>query len=472
MANERLDRMVSQREQVGCPDTRQEKGRSSCELRGKNIVPYAPMNLECCVVYSRSQVGVVTALPRVEVLESPFCDTLGIVRSHEDQTLIVGTQALVDPLDKKIDSLRENDLCLSSASTYNLTKVPLPSDESIHTLVDPCENQGGYTLVYELPTTSEVVDNDQSGKTDLDVLDCLGNPNYDFLGKDGFECDPFAAHDSLCLCGDYFLEREGVAFLEISSTSSLCVSYVKPTSVVGLETSDCSSRDEDDEEALKWAALAKLPTFDRLRKGLLFGSQGVADEIDIHDLGFQERNKLLERLMNVCDDEDNEKKLLVKLRQRTDRVGIVLPSIEIRYEHLTVEADAYIGSRALPTCTNFMTNLLEAILNSLHILPSRKRKLTILNDHVSAIIKPCRRTLLLGPPGSGKTTLLLALAGKLDHALKVTGKVTYNGHEMNEFVPQRTAAYISQYDLHIGEMTVRETLEFSARCQGVGSRYG
>lgn len=43
---------------------------------------------------------------------------------------------------------------------------------------------------------------------------------------------------------------------------------------------------------------------------------------------------------------------------------------------------------------------------------------------------------------------------------------------MNEFVPQRTAAYISQHDVHIGEMTVRETLAFSARCQGVGSRYG
>lgn len=43
---------------------------------------------------------------------------------------------------------------------------------------------------------------------------------------------------------------------------------------------------------------------------------------------------------------------------------------------------------------------------------------------------------------------------------------------MHEFVPQRTAAYISQHDLHIGEMTVRETLAFSARCQGVGSRYG
>lgn len=43
---------------------------------------------------------------------------------------------------------------------------------------------------------------------------------------------------------------------------------------------------------------------------------------------------------------------------------------------------------------------------------------------------------------------------------------------MHEFVPQRTAAYISQHDLHIGEMTVRETLAFSARCQGVGTRYG
>jgi ABC-type multidrug transport system ATPase subunit len=56
--------------------------------------------------------------------------------------------------------------------------------------------------------------------------------------------------------------------------------------------------------------------------------------------------------------------------------------------------------------------------------------------------------------------------------MQVSGSVTYNGHEMNEFVPERTAAYISQHDLHIGEMTVRETLAFSARCQGVGTRYG
>lgn len=53
----------------------------------------------------------------------------------------------------------------------------------------------------------------------------------------------------------------------------------------------------------------------------------------------------------------------------------------------------------------------------------------------------------------------------------MTGKITYCGHEFHEFIPQRTCAYISQHDLHHGEMTVRETLDFSGRCLGVGTRY-
>ncbi|CAA3019170.1 pleiotropic drug resistance 1, partial [Olea europaea subsp. europaea] len=235
----------------------------------------------------------------------------------------------------------------------------------------------------------------------------------------------------------------------------------------GIEAFSRSSRDEDDEEALKWAALEKLPTFDRLKKGLLYGSEGV-NEVDVHDLGFQDKKNLIERLVNVVE-EDNEK-FLLKLRNRIDRVGIDLPAIEVRFEHLNIDAEAYTASRALPSFINFHTNIIEGFLNSLNIISSRKRPLSILKD-VSGIIKPCRMTLLLGPPSSGKTTLLLALAGKLDPTLKFSGRVTYNGHGMEEFVPQKTAAYISQHDLHIGEMTVRETLAFSARCQGVGSRY-
>jgi hypothetical protein len=49
--------------------------------------------------------------------------------------------------------------------------------------------------------------------------------------------------------------------------------------------------------------------------------------------------------------------------------------------------------------------------------------------------------------------------------------VTFNGHTHDEFVPQKTAMYVSQNDLHNGELTVRETLDFSARMHGVGTQY-
>ncbi|KAK0570618.1 hypothetical protein LWI29_004030 [Acer saccharum] len=237
-----------------------------------------------------------------------------------------------------------------------------------------------------------------------------------------------------------------------------------------VEVFSRSSRgnEEDDEDALKWAALEKLPTYLRIQRGILTEAEGPTREIDIKSLGWIERRNLIERLVKIAE-EDNEK-FLLKLKERIDRVGLDLPTIEVRFNHLNIEAEAYVGGRALPTIFNFCANIFEGFLNFLHILPSRKKPLPILHD-VSGIIKPRRMTLLLGPPSSGKTTLLLTLAGKLGKDLKFSGKVTYNGHGMEEFVPQRTSAYISQYDLHIGEMTVRETLSFSARCQGVGPRY-
>ncbi|KAI3746260.1 hypothetical protein L6452_08686 [Arctium lappa] len=152
------------------------------------------------------------------------------------------------------------------------------------------------------------------------------------------------------------------------------------------------------------------------------------------------------------------------------RVGIEIPKVEVRYENLWVEGDVYVGDRALPSLFNVTINLIESALGLIGIVPSKKRKVKILQS-ISGIIKPSRLTLLLGPPGGGKTTLLLALAGKLDHDLKVSGNVTYCGHQVFEFIPQRTCAYISPHNLHTGEMTVRETLDFSGRCLGIGARY-
>ncbi|XAR69717.1 hypothetical protein NMG60_11001418 [Bertholletia excelsa] len=229
---------------------------------------------------------------------------------------------------------------------------------------------------------------------------------------------------------------------------------------------------QDDEEELRWAAIERLPTYDRLRKGMLNrvldNGRIVHEEIDVTNLGTQDKKQLMDSILKVVED-DNER-FLQKLRDRTDRVGIEIPKIEVRYEHLSIEGDIYVGSRALPTLYNATLNAIESILGLIRLAPSKKRKIQILKD-VSGIVKPSRMTLLLGPPGAGKTTLLMALAGKLDRDLRVSGKITYCGHELNEFYPQRTCAYISQHDLHYGEMTVRETLDFSGRCLGVGTRY-
>ncbi|KAJ7942379.1 pleiotropic drug resistance protein 2-like [Quillaja saponaria] len=125
---------------------------------------------------------------------------------------------------------------------------------------------------------------------------------------------------------------------------------------------------------------------------------------------------------------------------------------------------------ALPTLLNSTLNTIEGILGLIKLFPYKKRSVQILKN-VSGIVKPSRMTLLLGPPGSGKTTLLRALAGKMDKDLRSSGKITYCGHELSEFDPERTCAFISQHDLHHGEMTVRETFDFSGRCLGVGTRY-
>ncbi|GJM99044.1 hypothetical protein PR202_ga16106 [Eleusine coracana subsp. coracana] len=223
----------------------------------------------------------------------------------------------------------------------------------------------------------------------------------------------------------------------------------------------------DDEEALRWAALEKLPTYDRARTAVLAMPEGELREVNVQKLGPQERHALLQRLAWVGDD---HQRFLSKFKDRVDRVGIELPKIEVRYENLNVDAEAYVGSRGLPTILNTYANVLEGLANALHIIPSKKKKISILNN-VSGIIKPHRMTLLLGPPGSGKTSLLLALAGTLPSDLKTTGTITYNGHTMNEFEARRSAAYVSQHDVHMGELTVRETVKFSAKCQGIGHRY-
>ena len=42
-------------------------------------------------------------------------------------------------------------------------------------------------------------------------------------------------------------------------------------------------------------------------------------------------------------------------------MGIEVPKIEVRYEHLSVEGDVHVGSRALPSLINFYMNAIEVL---------------------------------------------------------------------------------------------------------------
>jgi hypothetical protein len=89
---------------------------------------------------------------------------------------------------------------------------------------------------------------------------------------------------------------------------------------------------ESDVKSLKWASIQRLPTVARLRRGLLTTPQGDTNEIDVHNIGLQERTYLLQRLVtnnnnnnniNTDDDDgdvDNDQSSFLLLKLMRDRI--------------------------------------------------------------------------------------------------------------------------------------------------------
>jgi len=55
-----------------------------------------------------------------------------------------------------------------------------------------------------------------------------------------------------------------------------------------------------------------------------------------------------------------------------------MPTIEVRFEHLDVEAEVRVGSSGVPTVLNSITNTLEEAATALRLVRSRKRKMPVL----------------------------------------------------------------------------------------------
>lgn len=142
------------------------------------------------------------------------------------------------------------------------------------------------------------------------VFDC-------FLG--GFERKKTMAGTAAALAGD--LTRQ----MSTRQLSSRWGSFRSSSVREIWNAPDVFTRSErqtgDDEEELKWAAIERLPTYDRMRRGMLtqIASNGriLHEEVDVTNLGVQDKRQLMESILKVVE-EDNEK-FLTRLRARNDR---------------------------------------------------------------------------------------------------------------------------------------------------------
>ncbi|GMH00027.1 hypothetical protein Nepgr_001866 [Nepenthes gracilis] len=74
--------------------------------------------------------------------------------------------------------------------------------------------------------------------------------------------------------------------------------------------------------------------------------------------------------------------------------------------------------------------------------------------------EPGKIMAIMGPSGSGKSTLLDALAGRLSANVVMTGDILLNGNKRR--VDHGHIAYVTQEDVMLGTLTVRETIRYSA----------
>ncbi|KAJ0501537.1 putative ABC-transporter domain-containing protein [Helianthus annuus] len=123
------------------------------------------------------------------------------------------------------------------------------------------------------------------------------------------------------------------------------------------ETSSVNNNDETEDSLLQWAAIDRLSTFERLRSSL-FDEEDGKKVVDVTKLLPAERHMFIEKLIKHIEHDNLQ--LLQKLRKRTDKVGVQLPSVEVRYKNLRVEAECeVVHGKPLPTLWNSFQSLLS-----------------------------------------------------------------------------------------------------------------
>jgi len=83
-------------------------------------------------------------------------------------------------------------------------------------------------------------------------------------------------------------------------------------------------------------------------------------------------------------------------------------------------------------------------------------------DNVNGVFRPQKMTALMGSSGAGKTTIMDVIAMRKNTG-SITGEILVNGFPQEEDAFRRVTGYVEQFDVQAPELTVRETVTFSAR---------
>eukprot|EP00826_Nyctotherus_ovalis_P001542 TRINITY_DN1024_c0_g1_i9.p1 TRINITY_DN1024_c0_g1~~TRINITY_DN1024_c0_g1_i9.p1 ORF type:complete len:319 (+),score=84.98 TRINITY_DN1024_c0_g1_i9:237-1193(+) len=107
----------------------------------------------------------------------------------------------------------------------------------------------------------------------------------------------------------------------------------------------------------------------------------------------------------------------------------------------------------------------ELVWKNLTISTKSRKKLRIIINNVSGIVKSCQFLAIIGASGAGKTTLLNYLSGKMhSSSLKATGEAFVNGKSTKTFRNYLDfTAFVQQEDVLMETLTVEECLEYAAK---------
>ena len=89
-----------------------------------------------------------------------------------------------------------------------------------------------------------------------------------------------------------------------------------------------------------------------------------------------------------------------------------------------------------------------------------EKRLQLLSN-VSGIFSPGVLTALVGSSGAGKTTLMDVLAGRKTGGY-IEGDIMISGYPKEQHTFARVSGYVEQNDIHSPQVTVEESLWFSA----------